>query len=158
MNHYKIDHEDTLRYLKFPFELETSIDERFSDKIKFNAKKFNWENAKKQTSSTNENKLTSSSTGYNCDIVYKIPFEKALSLVASKDYFLYKGYIYVFKKDLRQIIETVFKESILAKLENFNKYYDTITQDQRILNILNSFNFKREGKFPFFYFFIFALF
>ena len=62
------------------------------------------------------------------------------------NYFLYKGYVYVFKGDLLLLIETVFKENVLKRLNNMNKYYENITSDQRVADLIRSVLAKKECK------------
>lgn len=133
LNKYSIDHEEALRFLKFPLETEDNLSQEIKEKIRFKKDRI----FSKKIIINNENNPES-------DIIYKIPFENALKLIESMNYFLYKGYVYVFKGDLLHLIETVFKENVLKRLNNMNKHYDNITSDQRVANLIRSILAKKE--------------
>lgn len=126
MEYYKLNYEEVLDYLKFPYEIEK--EENLSEKLlqKINFKK----NANNRKGSK----------------IYKIPFENALNLIEKMDFYLYKGYVYVFQDDLLNLIEIAFKESLNKKINKLAKYYDQIVSDDRIHKIVNFFLQRREGK------------
>ena len=63
------------------------------------------------------------------------------------EYFLYKGFIYVFKSDLNKLIETVFRENVVRRLNLMNKHYDSICADKRISDIIKRLLMRRESIF-----------
>ena len=131
---YKIDHEEALRFLKFPLETEDNLSLEIKEKIRFKKDRIF------------SKKIVNKEINPESDIIYKIPFENALKLIESMNYFLYKGYVYVFKGDLLLLIETVFKENVLKRLNNMNKYYENITSDQRVADLIRSVLAKKECK------------
>jgi DNA primase large subunit len=118
-----------LKFLKFPFQIATDVSNDLVGKIRFKSK-----TAKIDESATNENQ-----------IIYKIPFENALNLIPTMEYFLYRGYIYVFKSDLNRLIETVFRENVVKRLNLLNKHYDSICSDKRISDIVKRLLLRRES-------------
>jgi len=133
LQNYKLDSEEVLKFLKFPFEIARNVQNDLIEKIRFNQQN---RNSKREESILREN-----------DIIYKIPFENALNLIAGMEYFLYKGFIYVFKYDLIKLIETVFRESIIKRMNVLTKYYEYINSDRRISDIIKRIILRREGNF-----------
>ena len=116
-------------YLKYPYEIEKeeNLNERHLHKINF----------KKNSNELNKNVNNK---------IYKIPFENALNLIERMDFFLYKGFVYVFQEDLINLIEIAFKESLNKKMNKLAKFYDQITSDDRVFKIIQNFLKRREGK------------
>ena len=131
MDFYKLNHEEVLDYLKFPYEIEKeeNLNERHLQKINF-----------KKSGNLNENIKQGTK-------IFKIPFENALNLIEKMDFFLYKGFVYVFQEDLIHLIEIAFRESLNKKLNKLAKYHDQITSDERIYKIIQNFLYRREGKY-----------
>ena len=76
--------------------------------------------------------------------IYFCPFEDAINLIASKDYYLYKGYIYILESDLPLLFKLVFEqkqEKVLAKIRANS---ESIKRDRRIKEILISFEREKE--------------
>lgn len=110
-------------------EIATNVSEDLVEKIRFKSK-----GRKKDEPISEENQ-----------IIYKIPFENALNLIPTMEYFLYRGYIYVFKSDLNKLIETVFREKVIRRLNQLNKHYDSICSDRRISDIVKRLLLRRES-------------
>jgi DNA primase large subunit len=85
--------------------------------------------------------------GENELAIYRIPFEYALNLLPTMQYFIYQGFIYITKNEIPQIIESVFRENILRKLNLMYKNINKITNDKRISYLIKNLQMKREGKF-----------
>ena len=71
-------------------------------------------------------------------------FEDAINLIASKDYYLYKGNIYILESDLPLLFKLVFEqkqEKVLAKIRANS---ESIKRDRRIKEILISFEREKE--------------
>lgn len=116
--------------MKFPFQIATNVSDDLVEKIRFKSKTAN----KKEEVAVVENQ-----------IIYKIPFENALNLIPTMEYFLYRGYIYVFKSDLKKLIETVFRENLIRRLNLLSKHYDSICSDKRISDIVKRLLLRRES-------------
>ena len=116
---YNIDIIEVLKKLNIPLEKQDNIHENLLDKIKFR------DNMNSQ--------------------IYRIPFEFALNLLPSMMYFLNEGYIYITKNELGQIVETVFRESILKRLSIMNKNISRLMSDRRISNLIKEIEQRREG-------------
>jgi len=111
-----------------PIEKETkTLDSKLSEKINFKLEKDKTPNVVSEE-------------------IYKLPFEHALNLIPTMQYFLHKGFIYVSKNELPGLVENVFKDLILKKLMNFNKNIDRLMSDSRIAKIVKMIELKREGK------------
>jgi len=111
-----------------PIEKETkTLDSKLSEKINFKLEKDKAPNVVSEE-------------------IYKLPFEHALNLIPTMQYFLHKGFIYVSKNELPGLVENVFKDLILKKLMNFNKNIDRLMSDSRIAKIVKMIELKREGK------------
>jgi DNA primase large subunit len=78
--------------------------------------------------------------------IYKIPFTYALNLVETMKFFIHKGYIYVSREELEQVVENVFKENLLKKLSSIYKYLDKILSDTRIANLIRDLEARREQR------------
>lgn len=122
---YDIDQAEVLKMLNIPLEKQEVTDQKFLDLVRFRETK-----SQSQTST-----------------VYRIPFEFALNLIPTILYFIHKGYVYVTKAEMPQLIRTVFKENLLKKLANINKNIDRICSDSRINYLIKDLQMKREGKF-----------
>jgi len=130
--HYNLNSEEVLTFLKFPYEIAQNVSSELIEKIRFkNSKKI----IKNEDSNQKDN-----------DIIYKIPFEYGLNLISTMEYFIYKGYIYVFKDDLNKLIETVIRENVIKRVNNIARNYDGITSDRRISEIIKRFFLKKECK------------
>ena len=110
--------------MNIPLENEERNDQILFDKIKFNSKDINNQNSK----------------------IYKIPFEYALNLLYTMNFFLKNGYIYITNTELEKLVETVFKDNLLKKLQVINKNVDRILSDSRIEYLIKEVESKREGK------------
>lgn len=120
---YDVDLEEVLKLLNIPLERQESVSEAMLDKIRF-------------TQRMNIN-LTRSD-------IYRIPFEYALNLIPTMQYFLYKGFVYISKAEMPTLIETVFKENLIKKLQLINRNLERIMSDSRIRFLITSFQTKRE--------------
>lgn len=121
LNYYSVDYFDVLKKLNIPLEKVENLSERLMNKMGFTEKK-----------------------GNNQSQIYKIPFEFTLNLVVTMQYVLYKGYVFISKAELHNLIETVFKDNILRKMDLIRKHYEKLMKDSRICHIINSFHSKRE--------------
>jgi DNA primase large subunit len=120
IHHYNLNFEEVLKPFNIPLEREDNISEAMLEKIKFK----------------NENK--------NNSATFRIPFEYALNLFPSMNYYLSRGFVYITYSEIPQLIETVFKESILKKLNLINRNLERILSDSRIKSVINTFHTKRE--------------
>jgi DNA primase large subunit len=120
---YDVDLEEVLKLLNIPLEKQESVSEAMLDKIRF-------------TQRMNINLIRSD--------IYRIPFEYALNLVPTMQYFLYKGFVYISKAEMPTLIETVFKENLLKKLLLINRNLERIMSDSRVRSLITSFQTKRE--------------
>jgi DNA primase large subunit len=120
---YDVDLEDVLKLLNIPLERQESVSETMLDKIRF-------------TQRMNINLIRSD--------IYRIPFEYALNLIPTMQYFLYKGFVYISKAEMPTLIETVFKENLIKKLQLINRNLERIMSDSRIRSLITSFQTKRE--------------
>lgn len=66
----------------------------------------------------------------------KVPFKDALSLVASRQVFLHRGFAFVHVSDLNVIARTQFKNKLFSELNRAYKFLPTILQDQRLSQLL----------------------
>lgn len=123
LEYYGIDQEEVLKMLNIPLERQDISDQKFLELIRFR-------DSKAQN---------------NSNTVFRIPFEYALNLIPTMQYFLYRGYVYVSKAEMSQLIKTVFKENLLKKLININKNIDRICSDSRINYLIKDLQMKREG-------------
>ena len=76
--------------------------------------------------------------------IYYCRFEDALNLIASKDYYLFKGNIYILENDLPLLFKLVFEqkqEKIMAKIRANS---ESIKRDRRIKEIIISFEREKE--------------
>lgn len=121
LDYYQIDLEEVLKMLNIPLERQEDLSEDFLAKIRFRDK---------------QNTIPSA--------IFRIPFEFGLNLIASMFYYLHKGFVYISKNEIYQIIETVFKENLLKKLTLINRNLDRILYDSRIRFLINTFTTRRE--------------
>ena len=80
----------------------------------------------------------------NEEKIYFCRFEDAINLIASKDYYLYKGNIYILETDLPLLFKLVFEqkqEKVMAKIRANS---ESIKRDRRIKEILLSFEREKE--------------
>jgi DNA primase large subunit len=119
-----IEIEEVLKMFEIPLERQDSIDDHLQEKIRFREK---------------SNHLLNTPTQ-----IYRVPFEYALNLIASMQYFLHKGFIYISKNEIFQLVETVFKESLIKKLVFINKHLDRALSDSRIKYLIYNFQSRRE--------------
>jgi len=128
-SYHKLCLEEILKTMGIPLQKETNIvDMKLLEKINFRR----------------EGTTTGSSSTIN-DEIFKLPFEYALNLIPTMQYFLHKGYIYISKLELPGLIENVFKDMLLKKLINLNKNIDRILSDQRIAKLVREIEIKRES-------------
>jgi DNA primase large subunit len=120
---YKIDMIEVLSRLNIPLERQDNLSEDLLDKIKFRG----------------EGKFNSP--------IFRIPFEYALNLLPTMQYFVHRGFIYITKSELAQIIDTVFKELIIKRLNIMNKNISKLLGDRRISGIVKDIEQRREGLF-----------
>jgi DNA primase large subunit len=120
LEHAKIDLFGVLNMLNIPLQREVITDVEFLSKVKFRNEK-------------------------NNEDVYRIPFEYALNMLPTMQYFIHMGYIYITKNEISQIIETVFKENLLKKLNLMFKNINRITSDKRISYLISNIQVKRES-------------
>ncbi len=121
---YSVDLEEVLKMLNIPLEKQDNLPEAMLDKIRFR------ERGNLQTSVSSQ--------------IYRIPFEYALNLIPSMQYFLYKGFVYISKAEMPTLIETVFKENTIKKLILINRNLERILSDSRIRFLISNFQMKRE--------------
>jgi len=110
--------------MNIPLESETNIENDLLSKIRFNSKE------------NDDNSLK----------IYKIPFEYALNLLYTMNFFLKNGYIYITNSELEKLAETVFKENLLKKINIINRNIDKIKSDSRIEYLIKEVESKREVK------------
>lgn len=121
---HKVDLEQVLAMLNIPLERQDNLSESLLDKIRFRDRGQN---------------MT-----HNSQVTYRIPFEYALNLISTMQYFLHKGYVYISKAEIYQLIETVFKENLVKKVLNIYKNLDRALADNRIKYLIANFQTKRE--------------
>ena len=76
--------------------------------------------------------------------IYFCRFEDAINLIASKDYYLFKGNIYILENDLPLLFKLVFEqkqEKVMAKIRANS---ESIKRDRRIKEIILSFEREKE--------------
>ena len=76
--------------------------------------------------------------------IYFCRFEDAINLIATKDYYLYKGNIYILETDLPLLFKLVFEqkqEKVMAKIRANS---ESIKRDRRIKEIILSFEREKE--------------
>jgi DNA primase large subunit len=117
---YGIDMDEIFHLLSIPLEKVENVTTEMMEKIMF------------------KNKMERG-TG-----VYRIPFSYALNLIASMHYFLHKGYVYVSKAEISQLVETYFKENLIKKMNQIMKSIDKILCDSRINHLVKQFQANRE--------------
>jgi DNA primase large subunit len=110
--------------MNIPLESETNIENDLLSKIRFNSKE------------NDDNSLK----------IYKIPFEYALNLLYTMNFYLKNGYIYITNSELEKLAETVFKENLLKKINIINRNIDKIKSDSRIEYLIKEVESKREVK------------
>jgi len=125
---YEVDQEEVLKLLNIPLERQENLSENILEKIKFREYKMNRE----------------SQINLQNSLIFRIPFEYALNHIPTMNYFLHKGYIYITKSEITQLIETAFKESMLKKLVQINRHYERVMSDSRIYHLIRNFKSKRE--------------
>ena len=84
------------------------------------------------------------STEQTNDKIYFVPFEHALSLIPTQRYFIYQGNVYIPKKDIINLFQTIFIEKIQKNLNKINVHYEQLMSDSRISNIVRQFERERE--------------
>ena len=80
----------------------------------------------------------------NNEKIYFCRFEDAINLIAKKEYFLYKGNVYILETDLPKLFKVVFEqkqEKVMAKIRANS---ETIKSDRRIKEIITSFEREKE--------------
>ena len=80
----------------------------------------------------------------NDEKIYFCRFEDAINLIATKEYYLYKGNIYILEDDLPSLFKLVFEqkqEKVMAKIRANS---ESIKRDRRIKEILLSFEREKE--------------
>lgn len=110
--------------MNIPLVLEDKIDPNLFSKIRFNLKEKDDKNAN----------------------IYKIPFEYGLNLLYHNNFFLRNGYIYITDNELERLVETVFKDTLLKKINIIHKNLDKILSDTRIDYLIKEVESKREVK------------
>ena len=76
--------------------------------------------------------------------IYYCRFEDAINLIASKEYYLFKGNIYILENDLPLLFKLVFEqkqEKVIAKIRANS---ESIKRDRRIKEIILSFEREKE--------------
>jgi DNA primase large subunit len=124
LEHYKVDLEEILKLLNIPLEKQENLPQNILDKVLFREKYFN------------------PHSGLNT--IFRVPFEYALNFIPTMNYFLFKGYVYITRAEICSLIETVFKENILKKLQVISKNIERILSDVRIKNLIINFQTRRE--------------
>ncbi len=124
LEHYHVDLEEVLRLLNIPLEKQENLSEALLDKVLFREKFFNPHSGANQ--------------------IFRIPFEYALNFIPTMNYYLYKGFVYITKAEIYTLIETVFKENALKKLQIMSKNLERILNDVRIKNLILNFQTRRE--------------
>ena len=77
--------------------------------------------------------------------IYFCKFEDALNLVASHQYYLNKGNIYIPESDLQNLFKLVFEQKMEKTLNKIRTKKETIKNDRRIREILLSFEKEKEN-------------
>ena len=80
----------------------------------------------------------------NEEKIYFCRFEDAINLIASKEYYLFKGNIYILESDLPLLFKLVFEqkqEKVIAKIRANS---ESIKRDRRIKEIILSFEREKE--------------
>jgi DNA primase large subunit len=121
LDFYNVDLEEVLKMLNIPLERQENLADSLLEKIRFREKRDNIPSA-----------------------IFRIPFEYALNLIPSMHYFLHKGFVYISKNEIFQLIETVFKENLLKKMTLINRNLDRVLSDSRIRYLINTFTTRRE--------------
>jgi len=124
---HDVDQEEVLRMLNIPLERQENLSDNMLEKIKFR-----------------EYRIPKDQLLHHNSMIFRIPFEYALNHIPTMHYFLHKGYIYITKSEISQLIETAFKENLIKKLIQINKHYDKIMSDSRIYHLIRNFKSKRE--------------
>ena len=76
--------------------------------------------------------------------IYFCRFEDAINLIAKKEYYLYKGNVYILEEDLPKLFKVVFEqkqEKVMAKIRANS---ENIKRDRRIKEIILSFEREKE--------------
>jgi DNA primase large subunit len=126
---HDLDQEEVLKLLNIPLERQENLSENILEKIKF--REYRVPPSRDQINQHNS-------------LIYRIPFEYALNHIPTMHYFLHKGFIYITKSEISQLIETAFKENMIRKLVQINRHYDRIMSDSRIYHLIRNFKSKRE--------------
>ena len=124
---YDLDQEEVLRMLNIPLERQENLSDNILEKIKFR-----------------EYRIPRDQLLHHNSMIFRIPFEYALNHIPTMHYFLHKGFIYITKSEISQLIETAFKDNLIKKLIQINKHYDKIMSDSRIYHLIRNFKSKRE--------------
>ena len=119
LSFHGVDYEEVLKNLNIPLQRQDNLPTNLLEKIRFRGQA--------QSGS-----------------VYRIPFEYALNLIPTMNYFLNKGFVYISKTEIAQLIETVFKENLIKKLALLNKNLEKVLRDPRISYLIKDFQTKRE--------------
>lgn len=112
--------------MNIPLVLEDKIDSNLLSKIRFNPVNMSDEHKEKK--------------------IYKIPFEYGLNLLFTMNFYLKNGNIYISDNELKRLVETIFKDNLLKKINIINKNLDKILSDSRIEYLIREVESKQEVK------------
>ena len=76
--------------------------------------------------------------------IYFCRFEDAINLIASKDYYLFKGNIYILENDLPLLFKLVFEQKQEKVISKIRANSESIKRDRRIKEIILSFEREKE--------------
>ena len=76
--------------------------------------------------------------------IYFCRFEDAINLIASKDYYLFKGNIYILENDLPLLFKLVFEQKQEKIISKIRANSESIKRDRRIKEIIFSFEREKE--------------
>ncbi|MCQ2817832.1 MAG: DNA primase large subunit [archaeon] len=80
------------------------------------------------------------------ETIFFVPFELAVSLVPSHNYYMRNGNIYIPKSDLVNLFEVVLTEHFQQNLRLIYNHYDELMSDGRIKHIITTFESEREAE------------
>ena len=76
--------------------------------------------------------------------IYFCRFEDAINLIASKDYYFFKGNIYILENDLPLLFKLVFEQKQEKIISKIRANSESIKRDRRIKEIIFSFEREKE--------------
>ena len=98
----------------------------------------------KENNEVDINKIKFKDKNAKPEKIYYCRFEDAINLIASKEYYLFKGNIYILENDLPLLFKLVFEqkqEKVIAKIRANS---ESIKRDRRIKEIILTFEREKE--------------